>query len=49
MTKPSTDSEHEGKFILASGHAFLIKKGVRHWISTPPKGYVMTDGTKFLL
>tara|TARA_B100000902_G_scaffold348044_1_gene355741 strand:+ start:303 stop:449 length:147 start_codon:yes stop_codon:yes gene_type:complete len=48
MTKTVID-ENEGKIVSASGHSFLIRNGVRHWISTPPKGYVMMDGTKFLL
>ena len=39
MTQPAIDSENEGKVVLASGHLFLIKYGVRHWISPPPKDY----------
>jgi len=39
MTKEAIDSENEGKVVSASGHLFLIKNGVRHWISPPPKDY----------
>jgi len=38
MTRTVID-ENEGKIVSASGHLFLIKNGVRRWLSPPPKDY----------
>jgi len=43
MTQPAIDSENEGKVISASGHLFLIKNGMRKWISTPPDDYIRSN------
>ena len=42
MTKTVID-ENEGKIVAASGHLFLIKNGIRRWLSTPPDDYIRSN------
>ena len=43
MEHSAIDSENEGQIVSASGHMFLIKNGMRKWISTPPDDYIRSN------